>query len=349
MPIIKMIEFLDKYKPFVIFFATIVVLLIGNLLWYQRLLPILQLVGLMLLLTFFFRLLNWDFAMIANRNRWLGVFGLCLFGLIIFTLIPFVRWVIYDVFPYFGIILYKKHVSFNMIEFKLRIRSSFSSVVAFTLGYRFYKFRNVQFFSLKNDNRKARNRIETLRYQLALRDVYPHFVESILSTGLGRSLFGGGEQSVDMLIKLNQVLRYVVDQDLAEMKSVPLKLEVDHLRDLIDILQWKYDTSTIAYTAYIDWKDVDQRIIPLALIGIVENAIKYTVFKPGLVLRINLTANEQGLLFECENVFDPIRRQSVQSTQFGLQNLKQRMEREQNGSKLEIEETGNRFLIRYIQ
>ena len=345
-----MTEILKRYRsPIILFLSVVLILIIGNLVRYQRLLNLMQVIGIMLLFVLYFKLLDFNFKMV-NTSGWSkrGI-GILLFLFILFTFIPFSKWVIYEIYPYLGIFLFKINSTFDAVQFKLRVGSSFSSVVLFTVGNSFFRKRKRQQSLLEADNNNAKNEIDNLRYQLSLRDINPHFVESILSTGIGRSLMGEGRESADMLIRFNQVLRYVLDQDIAGMKTIPLKIEWDYFIDLTDILQWKYGDAKVELYVDADWEKCHHQIIPMSLVTILENAIKYAVFQREGALVISLVLSRYGFVFECHNLFDPVQRAMMKSSNFGLSNLQQRLCKGEGCGVLHIEESDNEFIVRLVQ
>ncbi|MFU1855682.1 histidine kinase [Sphingobacterium sp. NGMCC 1.201703] len=345
-----MIEVLKRYRsPIILFFSVVLILIIGNLLRNQRLINVMQIIGIMLLFVFYFKLLDFNLRMVISSAWSKRGVGVLMFLFILFTYIPFSKWVIYDFYPHIGIFLFKINSDFDTVQFKLRVGSSFSSVLLFTVGNGFFRKRKRQQSLLEADNNNAKNEIDNLRYQLSLRDINPHFVESILSTGIGRSLMGEGRESVDMLIRFNQVLRYVLDQDIAGMKTIPLKIEWDYLIDLTDILQWKYGDTIVELYVDMDWEKCHHQIIPMSLVTILENAIKYAVFQSKGALVIRLVLSRYGFVFECRNFFDPVQRAMMKSSNFGLSNLQQRLCKEEGYGVLHIEESDNEFIVRLVQ
>lgn len=344
-----MIEFLNKYRSQFLLSSAIIVLLIGNLLRYKYLLSVPQIIGVMLLIVLYFKVLDYELKLIISPRWFMRVGGVLLFVFVLFTFIPFSKWVIYEFYPKVGIFLFKINSTFDPVQFKLRIMSSFSSVLFFTLSNSYFRNRKSKQSTLEQDNRHAKSEIENLRYQLDLRNLNPHFVESIFSSGMGKSLMGQGSESAEMLIKLNQVLRYVLDQDIAGMKSLPLKVEWEYCLDLIDILQWKYGGRIVEVEIDANWERCQHKIIPLSLVTVLENAIKYAVFQYDGALSVSLIINSNGFLFECSNQFDPVDRSMRKSSEFGLSNLKARLLRDGQGGRLVVEELGNRFTARLIQ
>ncbi len=344
-----MIEFLNKYRSQVLLLSAIIVLLIGNILNYRRILSVREVVSIMLLILLYFKVLDYDLKLVNNKNWLKRMSGIILFAFILATFLPFSKWVIYEFYPKIGIFLFKINVPFDPVQFKLRVISSFTSVLLFTLANNYFKSHKIIQATLENDNHSAKSEIENLRFQLDLRNLNPHFVESIFSTGMGKSLMGQGQESAEMLVRLNQVLRYVLDQDIAGMNSLPLKIEWDYCMELIDILQWKYEGNIIEVDVDANWENCQHKIIPLSLVTILENAIKYAIFRYDASLSVSLVVNANGFIFECSNQFDPIERSMKKSSEFGLNNLRDRLSRDGQGGKLLVEESGNRFTVRLIQ
>lgn len=342
-------KYFNNYPVLFVIIAAVIILIVGNLIKYNRLLNIMQIVGVMLLFSLYFLVLDFNLKLAFSAFFAYKLLAIALFVGILLTVKPLCKTMIYELFPKAGIILFKPGAEFSALQFDLRINSGFSTVLIATVGNALLRKRKSKEVLLEDERTKVMKEVDNLRFQLSLRDIYPHFVESIVSTGMGRSIVGEGQKSPEMLIKLNQVLRYVLDQDVAKMQSVPLSMEYSYFIDLIDMLQWQHDDTRVEIRVEADMQKYPLRIVPMSLVTILENAVKYTVFNHEDALKVDLRLDRHGLWFECRNRFNPVARDNMKSSKFGLSNLRERLSRDENKAFIEVEESGDMFLVRFIQ
>lgn len=133
--------------------------------------------------------------------------------------------------------------------------------------------------------------------------VSPHFLFNTLNNirWLARQK---SDQTEAAVVTLAQLLRYMIYQ--AQQDSVPLRKEVEHLRDYIDLQKMRLTdrhTVTFCCTGDIDAHQIE----PLLFIPFVENAFKYGVHsqQPGQSsldhIQIDLTVTDDTLTFSTEN------------------------------------------------
>lgn len=143
--------------------------------------------------------------------------------------------------------------------------------------------------------------------------VSPHFLFNTLNNirWLARQK---SDQTEAAVVTLAQLLRYMIYQ--AQQNKVPLRSEVQHLRDYVDLQKMRL-TSLHTVTFHCEG-DIDaHQIEPLLFIPFVENAFKYGIHsqQPGQSSRsagagsppgpgpinINLTVTDDTLTFSTEN------------------------------------------------
>lgn len=336
---------MKRYTGLKLAITAIIILLVGNLLRYRRILAPQELFAIFALIALYFTFFNIVFRWIIELNRKKSLLAVLLLIGILFTAESFCKWVIYTLYPQMDLILYKKDIPFNEVQFRLRIDSSLRTVFLVTLLYRHFRYWQKHTLLLEAKMKKNRELLAELSYQLALRNIAPHFVESILSTGIGRSLMNKGNDNAEMLIDLNQILRYVLDQDRDGMNMVLLAKEWSYVLDLINILKWKYGDDKIRIDQRGNSNVMQRNIIPLLLISILENAIKYAQFGRNPAIWITMITTHRRFTFECHNHFDPIMRNSLRSTGFGIKNMKARLQRLDSRSQLQIAEKGDIFSL----
>ncbi|GAB3640120.1 sensor histidine kinase [Spirosoma arcticum] len=147
---------------------------------------------------------------------------------------------------------------------------------------------------------QQRMALEKISAELAMLklQVSPHFLFNTLNNirWLARQK---SDQTEAAVVTLAQLLRYMIYQ--AQQDSVPLRKEVQHLQDYIDLQKMRLtDRNTVSFRCT---GDIDaHQIEPLLFIPFVENAFKYGVHsqQPGHI-DISLDVTDDTLTFSTEN------------------------------------------------
>lgn len=143
------------------------------------------------------------------------------------------------------------------------------------IDHNLFLFVAVAFFSLliRVNNRWKRTEKEKLDTELSYlkAQINPHFLfntlNSIYSLAIQKS-----DSTPEAVQKLSAMMRYVLTE--AENDTVPLKKELDYIRNYIDLQKFRFgDEVKLNYSI---WGNEDgKRIAPLILISFIENAFKY--------------------------------------------------------------------------
>lgn len=199
-----------------------------------------------------------------------------------------------------------------------------------------------------NETKKKLSQAEMEKYRnelMALRSqINPHFMfnslNNIYSLALQKS-----EKAPDAIIKLGNILRYVIYEGSAE--RVSLADEVKILNEYIELQNLRTSNSKISFTSEI--QEGNAKIAPLIFLPIVENGFKHgikgdikasfldiSLVDSGGVIKFK-TVNNKGLV---ENVEKEIK-QGI-----GIDNVKRRLELLYPGNhELRIFEEENRFVV----
>ena len=130
----------------------------------------------------------------------------------------------------------------------------------------------------------------------------PHFLFNTLNTIYANAL-KKDDKTPDLILKLSDSLRYVLHQ--GEKKQVPIKEEIQHLEDYINLQQERLSEKiNVLFSKSIDEKEI--QIAPLLLISFVENAFKYTSILKGFnhQIEIKLILENGTLFFQCKNPYN---------------------------------------------
>jgi hypothetical protein len=151
--------------------------------------------------------------------------------------------------------------------------------------------------------------------------ISPHFLFNTLNNirWLVRSK---SDQAEPALVKLSQLLRYILYQTNAE--RVELIKEVEHLQDYVSLQRMRLpEKDAIEFTVTGEMQD--KMIVPLLLIPIVENFFKHGKFDKGAAGKINLAVTGTQLLFQTQNTVLPKTENDEESSGIGIENVSKRL------------------------
>jgi sensor histidine kinase YesM len=172
--------------------------------------------------------------------------------------------------------------------------------------------------------------------------VNPHFLFNALNN-LYALAFTGSPQTAPMILKLSELMRYMLYDARAEF--VPLADELAYVRNYIEFQQLKTpDPQDITFEVAGAVQPL--RIPPMLLGPLVENAFKHgSLEQRGGWLRIRAEAGERQLRVAVENSVSPGARKD-RTGGIGLENIRQRLQLLYPGRhRLEIESHADRFRV----
>lgn len=148
--------------------------------------------------------------------------------------------------------------------------------------------------------------------------VNPHFLFNSLNT-LSYLIPEDAEKSVKFVQKLSKVYRYILE--MSDEKLIPLRKELDFLNSYIFLLKERFEEN-LQVDIDIPATRMNDKIIPLSLQILFENAIKHNVISAAKPLLIKVLINDNGKLIVENNLQK--KKQIKDSTKFGLDNIKNR-------------------------
>jgi len=168
-------------------------------------------------------------------------------------------------------------------------------------------------------NRQTEAELQFLRAQ-----INPHFLFNTLNNIYALAVLRS-PKTADMVLKLSQLLRYVVYERKGEM--VPLEKETAHIEHFIELFQMRSETPlNVEFT--IKGEMVGAQIEPMILIPIVENCFKHCDFdsNPMAFVNIQLEVLDGQLNFKTTNTKNDADRQKDITGGVGLENIRRRLE-----------------------
>lgn len=166
------------------------------------------------------------------------------------------------------------------------------------------------------------NRLKYLRAQ-----INPHFLFNSLNCIYALTVTQD-EKAPDSVLKLSEMLRYVIDDCSADM--VLLQKEVKYIRNYIDFQRIRMEREpNLTFDCNIT--DPGYKIPPMILQPMIENCFKHSriIDDPNAWIHITLRQDATGLLFTAENSIPQGKALSTKDNErsgVGLENVSQRLE-----------------------
>jgi two-component system sensor histidine kinase AlgZ len=134
--------------------------------------------------------------------------------------------------------------------------------------------------------------------------INPHFLLNTLNNIYALSQFDPPKSS-SAILELSELLRYVLYDN--DKTYVPLREEVDFIRNYIELMQLRLTDNVKVYTTFDISEKSNTMVAPLIYISLIENAFKHGVSndEPSII-EFNLSEKENGeIYFLCRNTCFP--------------------------------------------
>lgn len=191
-----------------------------------------------------------------------------------------------------------------------------SIIVSFLIfGFYFYKhFKESQLQQQTLLTKSANNQLDLLKSQLD-----PHFLFNSLNV-LNGLIEENSQNAILFTNDLSKIYRYVLEQNNKDLVSV--EEEIAFSETYLNLLSLRFEEGIISNISYLP-TDIDEKIPPLSLQLLIENAIKHNVISINKPLTINIYKEENYLY-----VKNNLQRKKLmkESTGIGLQNITERYE-----------------------
>lgn len=186
---------------------------------------------------------------------------------------------------------------------------------------------------------------KNLETELALlkAQINPHFLFNTLNN-IDVLIEKDSDTASVYLKKLSDILRFMLYESPSEI--IPLTQELEYIRKYIELQ--KIRTSNSNYVTFQAEGDTGHIMIaPMLFIPFIENAFKHSVNKKiDHAIDVKLVAGQKGIVFECNNAYDPAALQTQPKSGLGLELIKNRLKLLYNDNyNLKIDKSDNRFIV----
>lgn len=203
-----------------------------------------------------------------------------------------------------------------------RIVSTLWDTLSFLIFTGMIRF-TLEWFDLENKKRQLENEklVAELNYLKA--QINPHFLFNTLHN-LNYLVYSGSKRSTEVIIKLSNIMRYMIYD--ANRERVSLKKEIEYMNDYILLESIRLNESfKIAFD--IQGNIQEQEIAPLIMITFLENAFKHGVSdqEKDCWISVTLHVMEKQIVYSVSNKKIDQRVNTKLKSGFGLDNVKKRL------------------------
>ncbi|MCZ8214596.1 MAG: histidine kinase [Cyclobacteriaceae bacterium] len=183
------------------------------------------------------------------------------------------------------------------------------------------------------EREKAQVQFDNLKNQLN-----PHFLFNALSS-LNSLIMENQRLASEFVQQLSRVYRYVLQYK--DQSSVSLSTELNFIQHYISLLQTRFQQA-LTITVAVDKEAEEQRIVPVTLQILIENAIKHNIVSAELPLHIEIFTSGDYLVVS-NNLQQ--RKHVESSNKLGLKNM-QSLYKFLSDKPVQIEQTAIRFSVK---
>ena len=127
-----------------------------------------------------------------------------------------------------------------------------------------------------------------------------HFLHNALNNIYSMIYFGNKDEAAKYVLKLSQMLRYVLDY--CEADRVPMEKEVAYIENYIDFQKARFETDKDICFNYIHHSTETIYLPPMIFQPLIENCFKYCPLdKADTYVHIDLEVDNSRIRFVCEN------------------------------------------------
>lgn len=160
-----------------------------------------------------------------------------------------------------------------------------------------------------------------LEFNFLKAQLNPHFLFNTMNNIYGLIMQGGKEKPAGLVARLSELLRYILYE--SNETYMPIDKEIKLLQDYVELEKVRLNQTEVQFDVRYDASA--NKIAPLLLIPIIENAFKYCSDEAGAFIYISIDVKEATLQFKIDNSIDPKRQQGSKGG-IGLTNFHKRLE-----------------------
>lgn len=166
----------------------------------------------------------------------------------------------------------------------------------------------------------ARQNVQ-LEFNFLKSQVNPHFLHNTLNNIYSLIIHDKKTEAANTVARLSAFMRYSMHD--AGTDKIPAAKEIQLMQDYIELEKIRLNYTQVQ--SHFETDKTGYLLPPLLLIPLLENAFKYSTDNKDTVISIKLLMENDKLIFQCSNDFDP-HAVAATTTGIGLNNVKKRLE-----------------------
>ena len=173
------------------------------------------------------------------------------------------------------------------------------------------------------DKMLADNR--ALEMKILKSQINSHFLHNALNNIYSMIYFGNKDEASKYVMKLSQMLRYVLDD--CEADHVPISGEIKYIENYIDFQKSRFETAKNVKFNYIQDYIGEIQIPPMIFQPLIENCFKHCPLQSdNSYIHIEIAVKQNQVIYTSENT-QPLFKQSPDrnNNRIGIENLKNRL------------------------
>lgn len=233
-----------------------------------------------------------------------------------------------------------------VIKERLFVAKIISSLIIVGTSHLYYSVRR----SILSQNRESELQKAKLQAEINVlkAKIDPHFLFNTLGN-IHSLAFMNSTQTADMLMKLSELMRYMLYE--SDEKQVSMKKEIEFIENYIELQQMRLQNKQNV-TLNFQGKTNAVRVSPLLFISFIENAFKHSNIYTDGFITIDFRIDSKKIEFEIKNSFklDKLLKNKADKSEkysgFGLENTKNRLNLlYPNAYELKIEQKNDIFIV----
>jgi len=228
-----------------------------------------------------------------------------------------------------------------------RVRYFFLSLFSFAIC-------NIAFFRNKMQEEALNNEIlsnekKTLEMKILKSQINTHFLHNALNNIYSMIYFGNKDDASKYVMKLSQMLRYVLDD--CEANNVPIAKEVAYIENYIDFQKARFETDRNIVFKYVQNDVGDIHIPPMIFQPLIENCFKHCPLQDdNSFVNVEIVVENRQIKLISENTKPAIKQPSDRNGGgIGIENLKSRLYLNyKDNYSLNVSEKGNIYRTELI-
>ena len=196
--------------------------------------------------------------------------------------------------------------------------SLFFLTYIFSILFYVHKSHHIGINKMMEENKELEMRI--LKSQ-----INSHFLHNALNNIYSMIYFGNKDDATKYIMKLSQMLRYVLDD--CEADHVPISGEIKYIENYIDFQKSRFETAKNVTFNYVQDYVGEVQIPPMIFQPLIENCFKHCPLQnDSSFIHIEIVVKQNQVKYTSENT-QPLFRQSSDrnSNRIGIGNLKNRL------------------------